>query len=113
MLFNLKWNKTAETAEKPQINNPLSLDAVIAWLEKQPANQRYDYCDPENCMAAQYNQSIGRKYLAYRPIIAARRGYSNFDTMLEEIAQGSEGDTRKQNFGSALKRARKLQAKIK
>jgi hypothetical protein len=112
MLFNLKWNKTAETAEKPQINNPLSLDAVIAWLEKQPANQRYDYVDPHNCMAAQYNRSIGREYSAASTILTARGGESNFDTLLEEIAQGS-GIIRTQKFGAALKRARKFQAKIK
>ena len=97
MLHNPDWDKTK--------TNPLSLDAVIAWLEKQPADGKYVYSDCRDCLAAQYNASIGREY-HYWPNwhIEGRQPYMpTFDRQLETIAYGTP-----KTFGAALDRAKKL-----
>jgi hypothetical protein len=38
--------------------DPLSLDSLIAWLEKKPADARYNECQAHVCMLAQWLQSI-------------------------------------------------------
>lgn len=51
MLFDPKW-------EKPK-TDPHSLDAVMAWLEQQPADQEYDWFDIKGCLACRYLQFLG------------------------------------------------------
>jgi hypothetical protein len=76
--------------------DPLSLPALIAWLERQPAQNHYDYGCVGHCLAAQYNQFIGRKYTVksiYDP--------ESFDVALERIVVSVPF-----TFGAALDRAR-------
>lgn len=48
MLYDPKW-------EKPEVKaDPLSLDSLIAWMEKQPLAQSYEYCDPQFCLLGQF-----------------------------------------------------------
>jgi len=94
MLYDPKWEKTVKA-------DPLSLPALIAWLEQQPANLRYCYTSVGHCLAAQYNASIGREY--HTPMVFDQPEISDsFDLILEWIAIHASPMT----FGGALKLAR-------
>lgn len=90
MLFDPKWERQTKV-------DPLSLDAVISWLEQQPSDKIYCYMDLGKCLAAQYNASIGREYI----VASAGCGRTLFDEELERIAVSEP-----QTFGAALARAR-------
>lgn len=49
MLYDPKWEVKAD---------PLTLDGLIAWLEKQPADAGYDFCEIGKCLLAQWVLSI-------------------------------------------------------
>jgi hypothetical protein len=51
MLYNPKWNAPG--------TDIFSLDSLIAWLEKQPAEREYDYVDGRVCMMNQYLSAHG------------------------------------------------------
>ena len=44
MLYDPKW------AEKQDV---FSLESLISWLEKQPGQTEYNYCNPMECLIAQ------------------------------------------------------------
>lgn len=88
MIYDPKWEVETKA-------DPLTLESLIAWLEKQPAEKKYCYMHDGICLAAQYNQSIGRKYETYI------KEDGSFDAALELIASGG-----KWTFGAALERAR-------
>jgi hypothetical protein len=94
MLYDPKWEKTETKID------PLTLRALIAWLEKQPPEKIYCYGDTGRCLAAQYNQSLGRAYLPIL-LLGWRGDCLKFDYDLEEIAL-----TEPHTFGAALERAR-------
>jgi len=81
--------------------DPLSIEALITWLELQPGEAAYCYSSVGHCLAAQYNKSIGRKYM---PVLYDRAG--NFDNKLEWIACHGE-----RTFAGALARAITLRVK--
>ncbi len=37
----------------------LTLPNLIAWLEKQPADGRYEFCYPQHCLLAQFMHANG------------------------------------------------------
>jgi hypothetical protein len=102
MLYNTNWEKTH--------NDVFSLESLIAWLEKQPASQAYDYDCNGHCMLAQYftakgfeNVLMGSYNFDYGP------GWEHSHSLPEvfnDIAVSLEGRT----FGAALDRARKALA---
>lgn len=96
MLYDPKWEKTTETKA-----DPLTLDALIAWLETKPAAKTYCYDDHGHCLAAQYNASIGREYSVI-PVGHRATVHDEFDYQLEFIAVWPNEHT----FGNALKVAR-------
>jgi len=51
MLYDPKW-------EKPKAD-VFSLEGLIAWLEKQPADEVYDWYDIDGCVLCQYLQGAG------------------------------------------------------
>ncbi len=92
-----------ETSKTPD----LSLESLIAWLERRPADDGYPSTNASCCMLAQWIKSIDPK--------GKRAGRGNsweyevggefFDLgHFSDIAIGPERDT----FGAALERARKL-----
>jgi|ERR1700722_6253995 len=98
MLYNPSWDK-------------LSLAALVAWLEKQPRDRQYCYGDYGGCLAAQYNQSIGRRYNV--TLVGHRTKNKSFDHQLEWIAGGwkeNEYDVGERTFGAALERAKAMLA---
>jgi hypothetical protein len=93
MLFDPKWE------QKPDVEEcGISLAALTAWLALQPADQKYDANQINDCALAQYVQSCG---------VARKDSYVDvpLNGMLCEIAF-----TTPWTFGAALKRARKLAA---
>jgi len=84
MLFDPKWN-------------PLSLESLIAWLEKQPAQTTYDYQVPDRCLIAQWSGQC----LSSFEVDALFGGKGLW------IAQGRSGPQYERwTFGAALERAR-------
>lgn len=53
MLYDPKWEKTETKAD------PFSLENLIAWLEKQPADKPYLASEPEICLLGQFSTSMG------------------------------------------------------
>lgn len=95
---------------KPETKaDPFSLDSLIAWLEKQPANKTYDFGDIRGCLACRYIQSTGisdRPWESY----PGRRPY-------RDVFGGMEGYTAiaytgRHTFGAALQRARALRTQV-
>jgi hypothetical protein len=54
MLYDKRWDKTFEVKA-----DPFSLESLIAWLEKQPADKQYCYLDNGNCLHCQYFTAMG------------------------------------------------------
>ena len=103
MLFDPKWETKTD---------PLSLEALIEWLEKQPQDKTYCYTEDGRCLAAQYNQHIGRQYTSAGEIASEEHPPSDasFDSILESIAIGTGDGFIDWTFGAALSRARFIQA---
>lgn len=102
MLHNPKWNET-----KPD----LSIDGLIAWLEKQPSHASYPAGYPDLCMLAQWAKSMDPK------AVHNCRGDNSFCytvngagvdlSYFKGVVFCSEvGDPVDPTFGDALKRAR-------
>lgn len=99
MLYNPEWTKP----------DPLSLPALIAWLEKQPAGAIYCYEDTGHCLAAQYCQHIGVEYHVINlDWYGACNRTDEFIYQLEDISCPSPGE--RTTFGAALARAKALLA---
>jgi len=49
------WNPKFDVPTKA---DPLSLETLIAWLEKQPADERYDFCEWNQCLLGQWLRTI-------------------------------------------------------
>lgn len=101
MLYNPNWTKA----------DPLTLEALIAWLETKLADGTYCYMDTGRCLAAQYNASIGRQYnlgnfIAGLIATMSTTSASPFDWQLECIARRGP-----YTFGAALSRAHAMLAK--
>ena len=53
MLYDKRWDAKVEA-------KPLSLDGLIAWLERQPAGDSYNWHDCNGgCLIAQYGFAVG------------------------------------------------------
>lgn len=96
--------KTIETKA-----DPFSLDTLIAWLEKQPADTTYCYSSNGECLMAQYLSGIfdcqvlvgSRDFCRLLKDGKTYGPNEYFPDIFHDIAQG-----RPRNFGSALSRAR-------
>jgi len=102
MLYDPKWEVEVKA-------DPFSLDSLIAWLEKQPADVAYDYSCNGHCLLAQYFTEKGFRGVAmYSELFEHEDGA---DVMLpphfDDIAVGVQGNM-KLTFGAALRRARVL-----
>lgn len=89
MLYDPKWEVEVKA-------DPFSLESLIAWLEKQPADREYNWASIDECMCAQYF-GCGADW-------AERHDQFEFATGIrpDAIALG-----RPWTFGAALERARK------
>lgn len=53
MLYNKNWDKPEVKAD------PFSLESLIAWLEKMPAEQEYCFMDNGDCLFFKYFSAMG------------------------------------------------------
>lgn len=53
MLYNKNWDKPEVKAD------PFSLESLIAWLEKMPADETYNYVNGRACLLCQYLTNSG------------------------------------------------------
>jgi hypothetical protein len=113
MLNNPNWDKKATT-------DPLTLDALKAWLKTKPPEEHYEFADSHTCLAAQYNESIGREYELPSILCMTRMLQSpfsktwSFDHQLEWIGfhamkvKVKAFGTNFRNFGKALELTEEL-----
>lgn len=92
MLYDPKWEVKAD---------PFSLESLIAWMEKQPAEKAYDYTHPSKCLVAQYLKAMGVKHFSLSVSELKQLGWNR-------IVNPLYGE---HTFGGALKRTRALAAK--
>lgn len=104
MLYDPKWEVQTKA-------DPLSLDSLIAWLEKQPAGKTYCYADSGHCLLSQYfsfaygaRSSVSPSWFALK-INGEWGPDQELPHKWDRIADGSP-----RNFGAALDRARALRA---
>jgi hypothetical protein len=101
MLYDPKWEV------KPlSVDDLLQLDRLAAWLEKQPPQAAYDYCDPMSCAAAQYLSQNGVTGLAVMVEFGIDPQPGDQHWLIYNVVGLSP-----YTFGAALERARALQAK--
>lgn len=86
------------------MRNPLSLEGLIAWLEKQPAETTYHYMNTDDCLFCRYLRvcgfplnSMGGDYW--------RDNDGNKHALPKELQEVPLGAT---TYGAALERARQL-----
>jgi hypothetical protein len=96
MLFDPKWTETKA--------DPLTLESLIAWLEKQPEGKFYDYmgCDG-TCLLGQYFRSLGFENIWVGGTVICADNYPEV-ILPESISELAVG--RPRTFGAALDRAR-------
>lgn len=85
--------------------NPLSLDALIAWLEKKPAGRKYCYTSIGHCLFAQYFTDAGFKNVICGPGLVQHE-HSKVVVFPRGWAEVAVEHPR--TFGAALARAREL-----
>lgn len=96
MLFNPNWIPETKPADV------FSLESLIAWLEKQPAQRTYDYCDAGGCLIGQYLKAKGVEKYGLTPGELKAVGWYSIASGWYDGTRAS--DTR--TFGAALDRAR-------
>ena len=96
MLYDPKWEVMAD---------PFTLASLIAWLEKQSADDEYCYLDNGFCLLGQYFSTMGISDVSIGDTVfsyAGSDGYLRLPNGFERVAWGYP-----RTFGGALKRARK------
>lgn len=108
MLYDPRWEVEIKA-------DPLSLEGLIAWLERKPADQEYDFLDNANCLNAQYFKARGFPLFSCGTISFAYWRKKHFlwlfpyKTMTEvafPMAFNVVAVKEPRTFGAALERAR-------
>ncbi len=104
MLYDPKWERPVKTRA-----DPFTLPALIAWLERQPAGEAYDWLNIHGCLACRYFQSLGHKTPWGNSYQLAEDGYKTPFGGRENYHKiaGAKPWT----FGAALDRARAIAAR--
>lgn len=101
MLYDPKWTETKA--------DPLTMENLISWLEKQPARKHYDYNDCKGkCLYGLYMAAYGIDWEYSGACSSKDSGQARADfcaTVYEYIAC-----QRPWTFGAALNRAREFNA---
>lgn len=91
MLYDKRWDKKLKT-------DPHTVEAFIAWLEKKPAGEKYNWVCINGCVVAQYRRFVHKQF-----------PWPVLDDMLgSDAAHRLIGSPKPWTFGAALKRARAL-----
>jgi hypothetical protein len=104
MLYDPKWEVQVKA-------DPFSLESLIVWLEKQPAEKQYCYGDNGRCLLADYFTSVG-----YENVSVGACDFHHGPN-LEMTAKFSDDFSdiavnRPWTFGAALERARAALARV-
>lgn len=93
---------------KPDV---FSLESLIAWLEKQPADKEYFYSNPYNCLLCQYFEANGYPNCSVTPrqLHPNRRRDDESITFSSDFETVAHGGCR--TFGGSLKIANRLAGK--
>lgn len=96
MLWNPKFDKQTTVY-------PFSLEALIAWLEKQPEGDKYNHRCAGHCLLAQYFAAVGftNVRLGWRLIASDQFAGRSVPEDFQLVAY-----TAPHTFGAALARAR-------
>lgn len=89
--------------------DPLSLESLIAWLEKQPEDGLYNYSNVKDCLICRYLRAAGIPFHS-----AGGEDFQPANIYAERVRlPGWRNVTAPSphTFGAALSRARALQAK--
>lgn len=94
--------------QEPLPQNILTIDSLIAWLEKKPKDEKYNYADGKSCLVYQYLTEAGMNVNH----VTAGRFYTELPYMegnpyphsFNHIAYGNWDA--EHTFGAALQRAR-------
>lgn len=98
MPYDKRWDRT-ET--KPDV---FSLEGLVGWLEKQPAETAYEWFRPEGCLVCKYLQAVtGAEQPWYMPQYPDKQYHEVFPTHDLYLMVGG---SRPWIFGAALTRAR-------
>jgi hypothetical protein len=99
MLYDPKWEQKTETKA-----NPFKLETLIAWLEKQPADEGYEYDCNGHCLLAQYFTAMGFTHV----YVGSTGFYHGDDSERAEMPRAFDKIAVKSpsTFGAALERAR-------
>lgn len=97
MLYNKNWDAKTVTSD------PFTLESLIAWLEKQPADQGYEWhnCDG-GCLIGLYGAYHG---FSWRQMIDCPGGDPE-NTPYAKLTPGGLAAAHPRTFGAALIRAR-------
>lgn len=98
MLYDPKWEVKAD---------PLSLESLIAWLEKQPANGVYDAVSADKCLLAQWLKSQDRAARLVGGGNSFRYSFNGSTVELNRFDPVVFG-MGEYTFGAALHRARRM-----
>jgi hypothetical protein len=90
MLYDPRWEQ----------KNKNTLLGLIAWLETQDPNTRYDYCDASGCVVGNYLKSLGVTPFDLKP-----EELDALHPCLNSVACGTIYPL-DWTYGGALKRAR-------
>jgi hypothetical protein len=96
MLYDPKWEQKAD---------PLSLDSLIFWLEKQDASTQYDYTRSRTCLLTQWS---GREFYSYE-VERLFGGNGRYIAQGQPRDDGEADADLRWTFGAALERARSVQ----
>lgn len=104
MLYDPKWEKKTKA-------DPLQLGTLVSWLERQPADEAYDYGCIGHCLLAQYFSEHGFKNINVNSTgFSHLGGVQKLPEHFDEVALGMQAiGTRRPTgftFGEALVRAR-------
>lgn len=98
MLYDPKWDQQTKA-------DPFTVESLITWLEKQPANEVYCYIDHGRCLISQYLIYHGYKNVQVYSDPAFTHGdaetHVSYPDIFNYIAIKKE-----RTFGGALERAR-------
>lgn len=103
MLYNQEWERKTPP--------PMSLESLIAWLEKKPADGSYVYQSHGSCLIAQY-----MKDQEFTDVFVDSRFYEHDGCGLKYLPVGWDAIARSDDwratseltFGKALARAKEL-----
>jgi len=89
------------------MKDPMTMSALIAWLETKDPDETYQYSFPDCCLLFQYFTAAGLKPLGVVPQgwrdrpLSDGAGYKPLPPGFDHVSSGSP-----ETFGSALIRAR-------